>query len=267
MSALKPLNKRPPSATSTLSPLTRTQSRDDLTSFVEGKSTGTGCQDTSSTPRKTATVKPGHPKGHNVRDLKTDVWGPMDAQAFLRLTDTLSLSDLLIQPICCEPQSGALTNVTMYEFVNAPHPKFRRATHRMATDDLLKLLYLCDSLIRSSAGLEEVKYDDWLNEKIAACVRVKGLDEGNDRGKLCNFIMVEDREFTFYPANLHQKYGVFFRKTCYHSYQTGTKEKEGKLDNPAMIKCCATRGKFEYVLEARLVALPSTWFDAVAKTD
>ena len=55
---------------------------------------------------------------------------------------------------------------------------------------------------------------------------------------------------------------MFFRKICYHSYQTGKKD-EHKLENPTMMKCCAARGKFEYVIEARLCAIPDGWFDAI----
>ena len=210
-----------------------------------------------------------HPKGHKVQNL-TEIWNTMDKQDFLRVTDTLTLADVWVQPISCIPVKGDFCKVTLRQVVYAPHIKSRIATCKMSNDDMLKILYLNDKFLGEMQGMDVFTYEDWLNEKSAKCIKAKGRDEVNDSAKLCNFILTEDKEFTFYPCfprggNL----GMFFRKICYHSYKTDattamTEDKGVKLVNPSMIKCGATaKRKFEYVIEARLFPLPDQWFDDV----
>ena len=224
-------------------PLTATQSSTDLPGS-ENK--------TKSAPAQT------HPRGHKVYQLDK-VWETMDQQSFLHLTDTLTLGDVWVQPVSVTPMNAAYANVAFKEIVLAPHIKQRTAETKMSADDLIKMLYLSECLQWYMQGVEALPFDDWLNDKSAACVKVKGMEVGSNRALLCNFIITEDREFTFYPPLLKGNFGIFFRKICYHSYKT-TGEGE-KLSYPGMIKCCATRGKFEYILEARIIPLPVGWFD------
>ena len=177
------------------------------------------------------------------------------------LTDTLTLGDVWVQPTCCVPDRGPIAIVTMKQIVAAPHIKCRDVTTKMSSDDLLRLLYLNMKMQWALQGLTDTEYEEWINEKTAACVKVKGIDESSNRAKLCNYILTEDKDFTFYPAFLHNNFGIFFRKVCYHSYKTGKKD-ELKLLNPSMMKCCAARSKFEYVLEARVFMLPDNWFSS-----
>lgn len=200
-----------------------------------------------------------HPKGHKVFQL-SKVWESMDKQNFLHLTDTYLLADVWVQPTLVTPMNATYADVTFKHIVVAPHIKQRLATTKMSTEDLLKMLYLADYIQWSMQGVCGLSFEDWEKEKSAACVKVKGMAEGSNRALLCNFIINEDREFTFYPQFLHGNFGIFFRKTCVHSYKTDDAAGK-KLTNPSMIKCTATRGKFEYVLEARLIALPDGWFD------
>ena len=256
MSALKPPMKQP--RTLNQSQVTRTESVDLQTSL----GTSSAAEEernphTSSQPSKTNL--PSHPKGHKVK-LLSEVWKTMDSQSFLHLTDSQTLGDVWVQPVGVEPSTGAYVTVHFKQIVFGYHIKSRIASSKMSSDDLLKMLYLNDCLQWDMQGLIRLGFDDWLNEKSAACVKVKGLDEGSNRAKLCNFIITEDRDFTFYPQFLKNCCGLFFRKICCHSYKTPVGEHDDKLDNPSMIKCCATRGKFEYVLEARVFPLPDKWF-------
>ena len=86
-----------------------------------------------------------HPKGHKPRSI-TEVWRTMDQQAYLRPTDTLTLGDVWIQPTGSIPERGAIAMVSMIQMLHAPHIKYRNTHAKMSTDDLLKVLYLCDSL-------------------------------------------------------------------------------------------------------------------------
>ena len=191
----------------------------------------------------------------------------MDQQSFLHLTDTLTLGDVWVQPIGVEPISNAFANVTFRQIVAAPHIKCRDAVCRMSVDDTMKILYLNECIQWEMQGIDRMEYEDWVNEKSAKCVKSKGLEVGSDRAKLCNFIITEDKEFTFYPRFLKGSFGIFFRKICYHSYKTDGKDKSTKLVNPSMIKCSATRGKFEYVLEGRIFPLPEGWFTVLGDVE
>ena len=180
----------------------------------------------------------------------------------MRVVDTLMLSDVWVQPMRVIPEKGTIANVEFREMIYARHIKFRNVVSKIATDDLLKMLYLADCLIWDLSDVAHLTFDEWLNEKVANCVRNKGVDEANDRSKLCNYVLTEEKEFTLFPVLLKGKYGIFFRKICVHSYKD---EDEGsrKLINPSMIKCKAARSDFEYILEARLLPLPDQWYDMV----
>lgn len=258
MSGSKPTKQ---ARTTTQSAVTRTESVVDLTDFVqpqEGSDPLTTSQlPSSSTMRKTAT--PPHPRGHKVRELK-EVWDTMDSQAFLHLTDTITLSDVWVQPKTVEPSTGMYTSVTFIQIVLAPHIKRREAVCKMAVDDLLQMLFLNDCILQRAKGLTTFSFDDWLAEKTAAFVKKCGVSDSTNRAKLCNFIIVDDKEFTFYPAFIKNT-GVFFRKVCYHSYKDPASPSGAKMDNPSMVKCRATRGKFEYMIEARLIPIPpESWW-------
>lgn len=202
-----------------------------------------------------------HPKGHKVRDL-SEVWKTMDAQDFLRLSDTLTLGDVWVQPTGVVSSKGAFATVSFKQIIAGPHIKFRDATCKMSLDDLTKMLYLNDCIQWDLQNMEHLSFDEWLNEKSSICVKAKGMDEGSDRAKLCHFIITEDREFGFYPTYLNGRSGIFFRKICYHSYRNTKDEEETKFSNPSMMKCKGTKGTFEYIIEARIFPLPLEWFDA-----
>lgn len=204
-----------------------------------------------------------HPKGHKAKELK-DVWESMDSQAFLHLTDTLTLGDVWVQPMGATPDRGNVAIVTMKQLVNAPHIKHRTTSCKMSCDDLIQMLYLCDCLSWELQNMDHVAFDDWLNIKSAQCVKAKGVDEATNRAKLANFILTQDDEFTFYPSYLHNNFGIFFRRICYHSYKTDSEVV--KINNPGMIKCKATKGQFEYMIEARILPVPTMWFDDAKPT-
>lgn len=208
---------------------------------------------------------PSHPKGHKVRELD-EVWKNMDSQSYLHLSDTLTLFDVWVQPKAVEPENNYTANVTFVQMVAAPHIKTREAKCKMSLDDLLKLLYLNDCLQYDIEAQPRLGYDEWIAEKTAAFIKMHGVEEATNRAKLCNFIVSEDESFTFYPTSFHGNCGIFFRKICYHSYKTKEDMGGNKILNPTMVKCCATRGKFEYILEARFFVLPEEWRNSEEET-
>lgn len=247
-------------------PVTPAGSDHPTTSLPSVAATPSPMRKTPSTATTTTTdsaIANTHPKGHKVREL-ADVWKTMDTQSYLHLTDTLMLGDVWVQPITAEPINSYSANVTFKQIVYAPHIKHRETICKMSTDDLLKILYLNDKIQWMIANQDVASFDDWLNEKSSVCVKAKGMDEGSNRAKLCNYILTEDHDFTFYPRNLNGLFGIFFRKICYHSYKTSGEEGE-KIENPSMMKC-GTRGKFEYILEAKIFPLPMGWYTAMGNS-
>lgn len=203
-----------------------------------------------------------HPKGHKVRMLK-EVWDTMDSQAFLHLTDTIVLADVWVKPISVEPTTSIYADATFEEIVLAPHIKNRIAKTRIAIDDLINMLYMCDCLAYEFGGETRPEFDDWISLKTASFIKANGVSDATNRSKLCNYILREDPDFSFYPSCLKTNAGIYFRKICYHSYKEETSksgEDDHKFINPSMMKCVATRGKFEYIIEARIVPLPGDYF-------
>ena len=213
----------------------------------------------TTTPLQKRKEAPNHPKGHRVHELQ-EVWDTMDKNSFLHLTDTLLLADVWVQPISVEETTGLYTVVTFMEIVLAPNIKRREATTKMAVDEVLQMLFLTDTLINKIKGVEPFLFDDWLAEKTAEFIKKNGVGDSTNRSKLCNFILKDDKEFSFYPRFVHD-IGIFFRKIGCHSYKDPTTDKEHKMKNPSMIKCRAARAKFEYMIEARLVPIPSGWWE------
>ena len=224
---------------------------------------------TSAPPSTTEKKKPNHPKGHRVRDLEEDIWKVMDAQSFLHLTDTTNLGDVWVQPVGVEPSTTMYTTVHFEQIVAGPHIKRRFTATKMALDDLLHMLHLNDCLIRDLQRIERESFDDWIADKTASFIKQNGVADSTNRAKLCDYIIREDREFSFCPharkdCSCLQDCAFFFRKVSYHSYKTKD-EKPEKFNNPSMVKCCASRGTFEYMIEARLFPLPESWWDRDTK--
>lgn len=267
MSVSKPMQKRVHHVT----PATLTRAdpndpfdvaaKDPLTvSTLSPMSSQTTSETSEETKRK---ALPSHPKGHRVRPL-ADVWGAM-TQDFLRITDTLTLGDVWLQPIAAMPlnATGNYVNVDFHEIVFAPHIKVHRVSHKMSSEDLLYMLYLTDRFSNYIDGesVDELNYETWYKMKAGKCVAQEG--PGATPGMICSYVMVNDPEFSFYLCG--GRMGMFFRKINYHSYKN-TDPKITKLDNPSMVKCKASRGKFDYMIEARLIPLPANW-NSVALRD
>lgn len=213
---------------------------------------------------ESAEMKKKHPKGHRVHTT-SEIWTTMDAQPFIRVTDTLLLDDVWFIPLAASSDSkSSIANVTMRQYIIAPHIKERVCITKMTTDDLLKVLYLNDNIQSLMQGIKPLDFDAWKTEKYALCVRKKGIEYSMNEANLCNFILGEDLGFTFYPRFLKGLFMILFRKTCVHSYKSSQTE---KVSNPSVIKCIAQRGSFEYVIEGRIFPLSSDIKEAKTSED
>ena len=205
-----------------------------------------------------------HAKGHKVRTL-SKVWEFMDNQEFLRLTDSVSLSDVWFQPVSVVESKTLFTDVTFLEIVFGFHIKRRTVNHKMNLEDLMKMLYLNDLTQWRMRHIDCMDYDSWVSEKTAEFIKRHGVADSSNKSKLCNYIITEDKEFTFYPSGWISHVSFFFRKTCQHSYPDKTSTV--KFENPSLMKCKSFRGSFDYLYEIRMIVLPDSWYDSTIPAD
>lgn len=263
MSAFKP-PKKVMKTTAGTSPLKRTASvplEEKVVCLEESFPRIISPQVQDSQVSTTTTKRARHPKGHKVQNLQ-DVWNAMDKRKYLSLSDTTTLSDVWIQPRMVESEEGEIANVSFTEIIVAPYIKTREATTKISTSDLLKMLYQACCIVSDLNGELRMGFEEWSNEALVKCTKEKGKSDITP-GELCQYLLTEDSEFTFYPKKLNDACGIFFRKICYHSYKDEEhKGEEGaKWKNPAMIKCQAnsSSSSFEYILEASLKLIPPEW--------
>lgn len=182
------------------------------------------------------------------------------SQNFLRLTDTTLLGDVWVQPILVEFSNTLYATIRFLVMLAGPSIEVFTTATKMSLSDLLKMLYLNDCILADFQGLARMDYDTWFKEKSAACVRLEGTERGTNLSVVSQFIITQDKEFTFYPTFI-KNCGMFFRKISHHRYVNG-EGKTGDLVNASMIQCSAApRGKFQYVLEGKCVPLPDNWSD------
>ena len=201
-----------------------------------------------------------HPLGHRVIKM-SEVWKLMDESVYLRLVDSYQLNDVYLQPVGIFPLDDYNANVTFNEIIYGPEISHRFHTCKMSLDDVMKILYLGDSVLADIEGVERQPIEKWLDFMYNKCLEKKGGEVAANRAALCDFILKEMVDF--YPMHLKNRAGIFFRKTTYHNYrsQVGT---SGKLVNPSMIVCQSPNGGFEYVLCAHILPIPEAWYKLAA---
>lgn len=211
------------------------------------------------TPGTTSTTSEGaesnqnrnHPKGHRTTTLG-EIWGLMD-DTFLRNTDTSKLMDVWSYPTAVESSesSNLYVNVEFRQFVVSYHIKERKAVYKMHVEDILKMFYLAAQIELDCASEPRLDYDSWLAEVQYLFSKEKGIEESKSRPKLAEFLMNEGH-VSIHPIPGNPKLHTVFRKVNVHSY----KADDAKFANEFCLKCQVAKGKYEYVIEAKIAALP-----------
>lgn len=281
MSASNPVAKIPrqASTTATTSKLIRTTSS-NLLDHVEGKLPPTSSEgrsrriatpssQTPSSAGETSVQTTGssqrHPKAHTVYPLAS-IFDAFKTDQFFRVTDTLYLSEVWAQPIALDPAKGVYTTAHFRQIVVAPHIKWREMDQKVHVDDMLLMLYA----IAKIAGNAFDGYDKWYAEEVAKFITVHGTEDQTNRVMIANYILREDPDFRLFDETefTNEKgesiakhyFGFFIRKIHYHSHPYPNGDDDGgytKFENPSMVKCPATKGDSEYIIEARSIPLPA----------
>lgn len=217
---------------------------------------------TSSSEEKTRRIAI-PPSENGIRTVNVEqVRSIFAAQNFLRLCDTTLLADAWVQPISIDPTTTMYATVTFLVLLNGPKIQLFMMKTKLSLDDLLKMLYLNDCIQADFQGLVRLDFGGWLNEKTSAYVKVQGAENATNRSLLANYIVTQDKEFSFYPSFM-KNCAMFFRKVSHHRY-TDKEGKSGDITNASMIECTAApRGKFNYVLEARCFPVPDKWWEYI----
>ena len=211
-----------------------------------------------------------HPKGHRSR-LLDDVWEAMDKKDYLRVTDTLALSDVWVRPksVSTVPAprpknaktpprpSQFVVEVLFDMIVCGLHWKKREVSYRIDVTDLLKMFYIAaqtEASVRPHGKHED--FEEWFGRMMKEYIVATTPDNATNRVGLCQYLLEKD-VVTFFPCGVDAALSVFFRKSCCHTYKAEKQEGEVKLNNPGLVKC-STRGAFEYVIESRIFIEPTT---------
>ena len=206
---------------------------------------------------------PSHPAGHRVRDLE-DVWSSFgNEENFLKMCESGNLSDVWIQLRTIHKTDTYYPTVEVLCAIFGSQVYFNIMKTRMSIADIANLLYLNDCLQCYLQGVPPPTFDDWFTDKTVKYINATGdLDGSVNKSLIYNFVVQDDRDFTFYPRFLHNV-GIFFRKTTVHGYKNKGKpietETEGMPNRSITIEH-ATRGKFEYEIEGRIFILPDEWW-------
>lgn len=214
----------------------------------------------SSEARIRRTVAPPDAKGKIYREMTlAEVKEIFKNKSFLRPSDTKGLHDTWLQPVAIERANGMYTTATFLVMMNTPTFDFFYLKTKVNVEDVLAMLYLCDCMIADFQGIARFEYNDWLNEKTSAFVKVSDAKSATNQSLLVNYILNEDKEFTFYP-DFMKNAGFFVRKLCYHQYK-GVDGKVSNWANPSMlVREADNEAKFKYVIEGRCFSLPDNWW-------
>ena len=200
-----------------------------------------------------------HPKGHRVFSIE-EVREIADGKApFMRATDTTMLSDIWLLPYHVDlPYPGnTWVNVSFREIIAGAHIKMRDVAYKVSVDDVLSMCWKANAMEAMYNGSPALEFDNWLTEMIYLFSKEHGSEDSTDRGKLCEFLINEDK-VSFQPLEKNKSFTLFFRKINIHSYpiKASTEGADDKFVNLNQVKCCATRGKYEYALDTRLFLVP-----------
>ena len=209
-----------------------------------------------------SSTKPKHPRGHKVESLQ-EIWRLMDAQPYVRLTDTWSsLWDVWLQPLHIESEVSTSTIMVQFlEIVYGAHIKYRTASHQISCEDFVKMCYVKDRIGIYMSSMSDISFDDWVVAHQQAFEKINEHPPATN-AEFCEFLLTtmdneETRKLTGIGWNSIPgvfNCGIFIRKSCCHSY----KDKNGnkKFENISMVKCSSVKGAFDYVIEGRLFVLP-----------
>lgn len=189
-----------------------------------------------------------HPQGHRVKTID-EVTKFARKNKYLPLAEQMNCSDIYFQPVKVEVGGKNILTVTFEEFLNGDEVKLSEFAYSIAADDLLKMMYLCERISSVYYSTECDDYEIWFvhqySELLEEC---RNLDI-SDRGSIAEKLLMKHGHNLFVLGKFSSM-EIYFQKHCVHEY-TG----QVGIENPNMIKCKSLKGKFEYIIEARVFIL------------
>ncbi|MBO7209395.1 MAG: hypothetical protein J6V44_00075 [Methanobrevibacter sp.] len=201
-----------------------------------------GQQQEGSVPRTSTR----HPNGHKVKEFK-EVEAALYKTEYLPLSDSTLCGDVWFQPHSIQQEDTSILKCVFEELVDAHDMHVAMHQFSVSADDLLKMLYLTEMIVNDYYASPREEYEDWFIGKFTEALKEdRSLDMAN-HGALATRIM---KNFSF-EIGKGTHFEVYFQKKCVHVYNNAPEVKK----NFNCVFCKALRGKFEYIIEARIFVL------------
>lgn len=189
-----------------------------------------------------------HPQGHRVKTMD-DVTKFARKNKYLPLAEQMNCGDVYYQPIKVEVGGKNVLTVTFEELINGDEIKLSEFAYSIAADDLLKMFYLAERFANVYYSMETEDYELWFVHQYSELLQdCRNLDI-SDHGMIAEKLLIKHGRNLFILGKFSMM-EVYFQKHCVHEY-TG----QVGIENPNIVKCKSLKGKFEYIIEARVFVL------------
>ena len=187
-----------------------------------------------------------HPNGHKVKNYK-EVESALHKTAYLPMSDSALCGDVWFQPHIIQEEDATVLKCIFEELVDTRDLYASLHEYSVSADDLLKMLYLTEMIMNDYYSTPREEYEDWFIGKFTEALKEDRTLDMSNRGAVAARIM---KTFSF-EIGKGTHFEVYFQKKCVHEYVDAPIEKK----NYNCIFCKALRGKFEYVIEARIFVI------------
>lgn len=190
-----------------------------------------------------------HPLGHKIK-TQEEVEKSIRKGKFLPLSDGLNCGDIYYQPSVVLTGGKNVLSVMFEEFYDGDEVVKNMHEYSVSADDLLKMMYLAEKMQNTYYNMDTEEYDLWFVHKYAALVEEYRSLDMNDHGTIAEKLLMGNKDLFILGKGSFME--VYFQKHCVHKYPGAV----SGVKNPNIILCKAMgRGKFEYIIEARVFVL------------
>lgn len=186
-----------------------------------------------------------HPQGHKVKDFK-ETMSNVRKNKYFPLADSMYGSDIWFQPKGVTSQEKNIVTCVFEEYVNGENVSLDQFDYVIFADDLLKMLYLAEKIDNVYYNMETEDYELWLVHKYSEMLEANRSLDINDHASLARMLISKNPEQFILGKQTNLE--VYFQKRCVREFTDAPKSAK----NSNVIKCKSLKGKFEYVIEARI---------------
>lgn len=192
--------------------------------------------------------------GHKTRKMD-DVLSSCHKSKYLPLADGINTSNVYFQPIEVVEAKKSWVDVKMREYFlgggliesDEPH------TYSMEADDLLRMLYLAEMITFDEAGIQRCTLEQWILDNFSKILEEDSHADYSDRGRIATYAL---KHCEYLKFGVFKNLECFFQKKCIYDFTEVGDNVILHGENLMGIKTKSARGKFEYMIEVRIIASP-----------